>query len=111
MKQDAKSLDSEIESFEKDLKSLFTAIWEETQTELRKTQQKELENKFWHFKFDPDQSPAYNYYMFFQALEMYRKKCREWEEMHNGTCCVVERVRDTYLMPKIKQFIKDTEKS
>ena len=29
------------------------------------------------------------------------------EEMHNGSCCVVERVKDKYLAPKIRLFLQE----
>jgi hypothetical protein len=38
-------------------------------------------------------------------LNLYQNKCRRWEEMHNGSSCVVERVRDTYVMPKIREWL------
>lgn len=37
---------------------------------------------------------------------LYAHFCEKWEEQKNGRCCVVERVRDKYLMPKIKEFLK-----
>lgn len=43
-------------------------------------------------------------YEFFDMLELYKHFCSDWEEMHHGHVCVVERVRDKYLMPKIKEF-------
>ena len=50
-------------------------------------------------------SKEWNLYKFSDALEMYKSRCRRWEEHHNGSSCVVERVRDKYLMPKIKDFL------
>lgn len=35
---------------------------------------------------------------------MYARSCQRWEEIHNGYVCVVERVRDKYIIPKIKEF-------
>lgn len=63
--------------------------------------------KFWFFRFDPKASAEWNTYQFYDLLRLYAGKCRRWEEMHNGNVCVVERVRDTYLMPKIRQFVAD----
>jgi len=66
----------------------------------------ELES-YWHFTWGEEQPLLGNTYKFFKMLELYRGFCRRWEEHHNGTCCVVERVRDRYLVPKLKQFIED----
>jgi hypothetical protein len=42
--------------------------------------------------------------IFYDMLRLYAGQCRRWEEHHNGSCCVVERVRDTYIMPKVREF-------
>lgn len=68
--------------------------------------QEELEDR-WYFKFDSKKSAAANLYHFHNMLGLYERQCEEWEIHHNGHCCVVERVRDQYLMPKIEQFLKD----
>jgi hypothetical protein len=39
-------------------------------------------------------------------LNLYAGRCRRWEEMHHGSMSVVERVRDAYMMPKIRAFIE-----
>ena len=87
------------------LEAVFTDILQRTQNELAAiTDPTELE-RYWYFRYDEALSPAANLYEFNQLLELYRKRCRRWEEMHNGHCCVVERVRDRYLMPKIREFL------
>lgn len=58
----------------------------------------------WFFKFQDDKSIEHNMYFFFDRLALYAGSCRRWEELHNGNCCVVERVRDEYVIPKIKEF-------
>lgn len=60
--------------------------------------------EYWFFKWDESKPLDWNIYQFTDLLELYRRQCRRWEEYHNGSCCVVERVRDQYLMPKIKAF-------
>lgn len=67
--------------------------------------QEDLEER-WFFKFDPDRSVVWNMYKFHDYLTLFAGSCRRWEERHNGSCCVVERVRDTYIIPKIKEFEK-----
>ncbi len=59
---------------------------------------------YWFFKWNHTTSLAANIYKFHKLLSAYGSQCRRWEEMHNGSCCVVERVCDTYLMPKIREF-------
>lgn len=58
----------------------------------------------WYFQWEPERSMTWNIYKFHGCLSLYGGSCRRWEEMHNGHVCVVERVRDKYLMPKIKEF-------
>ena len=91
------------------LEAVFTIIMQSQQAELAEiTDPAELE-RFWYFKYDADRSDAANLYEFNQMLDLYRRKCRSWEEQHNGISCVVERVRDKYLWPKLQQFIADVK--
>jgi len=64
----------------------------------------ELDDAYWYFEYDPSKSLEWNLYQFYDRLTLYESFCRRWEEHHFGWGCVVERVRDKYLMPKIKQF-------
>lgn len=64
----------------------------------------ELSQK-WYFEWDDKHNILWNTYHFSDMLEMYKRRCRKWEEHHNGSCCVVDRVRDKYLMPRIAEFI------
>ena len=89
------------------LDAVFTGLLQRAQDELAViTDPAELE-RYWYFKYDKARSPAVNLYEFNQLLDLYRNKCRRWEELHNGSSCVVERVRDQYLMPKIREFLAD----
>lgn len=67
---------------------------------------KEDLGKYWYWKYDPDMSKEFNLYKFSDALESYKRTCRMWEEHHNGYSCVVERVRDTYILPKVREAIE-----
>jgi len=69
----------------------------------------ELE-EYWNFKWEPGSSVEWNTYQFCDLLKLYGSFCRRWEEHHNGSCCVVERVRDKYLMPKICDFIAELQR-
>jgi hypothetical protein len=60
----------------------------------------------WYWSWDENKSVEWNTYQFFDMLHLHRSQCRRWEEHHNGSCCVVERVRDKYLMPRIEQFLE-----
>ena len=86
-----------------DLKNVFDGIIERDNAELFSKDQAGLES-YWMFSYDDTATIEKNTYLFFKALEMYQKYCRRWEEYHNGGCCVVERVREKYLMPKICEF-------
>jgi hypothetical protein len=60
--------------------------------------------EYWHFEWDDEESLVHNTYNFHDLLKLYGSFCRRWEVRHNGSCCVVERVRDKYLIPKIQDF-------
>lgn len=77
--------------------------------ELYEKSKEELES-YWYFKYDTSISVEENMYSFHSMLHLYSTFCRRWEEYHNGSYCVVERVRDTYIMPKIRLFCKNYEK-
>ena len=62
-------------------------------------------DRYWHFKWDDTFSVAWNTYRFHSMLRLYQRQCRRWEEHHGGSCCLVERVRDKYVMPKVREFL------
>lgn len=88
----------------KAIKNVLTHVADTFESELFVLKKEELERR-WFFKFNPTLSIAENLYKFHDLLNLYGCSCRRWEEHHNGSCCVVERVRDQYLMPKIKAFV------
>ena len=71
--------------------------------EYDKMTEAELTDRWW-FAYDPTKTLTWNIYLFHDALKLYASSCRRWEEKHNGISCVVERVRDKYLMSKIREF-------
>ncbi len=71
--------------------------------EMREMERADLE-RHWHFVWNASASLEWNLYQFHDRLRLYGSFCRRWEEMHHGSRCVVERVRDVYLMPKIREF-------
>lgn len=90
------------------LKQVADYVIKYTTDELLSKTEAELEN-YWYFSYDAADTAAWNMYQFNQCLDIYRRKCRQWEEHYNGNCCVVERVRDKYLMPKIQQFLSQLQ--
>ncbi len=86
-----------------DIATVLKGLADRGNAGLRAMEQSDLE-QYWHFVWDDSASLEWNLYKFHQALGLYGRFCRRWEETHNGSCCVVERVRDTYLMPKIREF-------
>jgi len=92
------------------LKTVIPKILEGFSQELYARTREQLE-ELWHFRFDPEKSAETNIYHFHDMLKLYSGQVRRWEEHHNGCCCVVERVRDQYLMPKIVAFAEDLKGS
>lgn len=88
------------------LKEVMTGILKNAHNELMAIQTpEELEKKYWFFEWEDEYSIEWNTYQFNDCLDLYKDSCRRWEEVKNGRCCVVERVRDKYLMPKIREFL------
>lgn len=88
-----------------DISAALVAIERSVRDELKRMTRDDLE-QFWFYHHDPKKTPERDAYEFLDMLELYSRKCRSWEELHNGSVCVVERVRDTYLMPKIKAWLQ-----
>lgn len=59
----------------------------------------------WYWRWEATRSVEWNTYEFSDALERHKRRCRRWEEHHNGSSCVVERVRDKYLIPRVREFL------
>ncbi len=88
---------------EEDIGKAITGMMRSFEAEYAGMSEGDLDDR-WHFEFDPNQILEVNIYRFHGMLTLYGGSCRRWEEMHNGSGCVVERVRDKYLMPKIREF-------
>lgn len=91
---------------EADITNAITSLCDSFQAELLEKTQEGLED-YWHFKYNPLLSLEINLYHFHDMLALYGNFCMHWEEAKHGSCCVVERVRDQYLMPKINDFGKE----
>jgi len=94
------------ETTKEDIGNMITTMAKSFEDELYGTEQEQLDAEYWHFKWDDSASLEWNVYQFHDLLKLYGSFCRRWEEHHSGSCCVVERVRDKYLMPKIRAFIE-----
>lgn len=89
----------------KDIENALVSMTKRFDDELFALTEEELASQ-WYWSWDKTKSAEWNTYTFNKMLELYRSNCRRWEEHHNGSCCVVERVRDKYLMPRIKEFLE-----
>jgi len=96
--------EKEISITEEDIGSVILSLADRFKSELMSKTEEELED-CWFFKWEEKASLEQNLYEFHSNLTLYGNFCRRWEEAKNGSCCVVERVRDKYLMPKIREFI------
>lgn len=86
------------------LKGVMLDIVKRADDELFSKSESEVAGEWW-WKWNEKMSVAMNVYEFSDMLELYKRRCEQWEGHHYGTCCVVERVRDKYLMPRIKEFL------
>lgn len=88
------------------LGEVIASIAERESGELIVLQEAELAAQ-WYWRWEDGRSIEWNAYKFNQALEQHKRRCRRWEEHHNGSCCVVERVRDKYVMPRVREFLAE----
>lgn len=83
---------------------VITALVQSGDIELLALTEAEISGQ-WHWRWEEGRSAEWNTYKFSDMLEMHKRRCRRWEEHHNGHGCVVERVRDKYLMPRVREFL------
>lgn len=95
---------SEAKITEKDIGDVVASIASRADSELLALNERELADH-WYWRWDDGRSVEWNTYKFSDALSAYKRRCRQWEEHHNGICCVVERVRDKYVMPRVREFL------
>ena len=60
----------------------------------------------WVWSWQEEASLWWNIYHFADTLELYKEQWRKWEEHHNGTTCVVERVARQYVKPRVDDFMR-----
>jgi hypothetical protein len=103
---DASSAPVERPVMQEQIGEVLTAIIASADKELMELSELELSEQ-WYWHWDDSCSIEWNTYKFSDMLEMHKRRCRRWEEQHNGNCCVVERVRDKYLMPRVRDFVAE----
>lgn len=64
----------------------------------------------WNWRWEETRSLEWNVYSFSDHLEKHKRRCRQWEEHHHGGCCVVERVRDKYVFPRVREFLAEVRR-
>lgn len=93
-----------MEPTQEQIGDVLTAIAATADADLMALEEAELAAQ-WYWRWEEDRSVEWNTYKFSDILEMHKRQCRLWEERHNGSCCVVERVRDKYVMPRVREFL------
>ena len=86
------------------MKEALTRIAKGSDSDLFSMTQDEIASE-WYWSWDENRSVEYNTYEFSKILEMHKRRWRRWEEHHNGASLVVERVRDKYVMPRVRDFL------
>ena len=85
---------------------VLTSLIASADKDLMELSEDELSEQ-WYWQWDNSCSIEWNIYKFSDMLEMHKRRCRRWEEQHNGNCCVVERVREKYLMPRVREILAE----
>ena len=93
-----------MEPTKEQIGAALTALVARADSELMAINEEELAAQ-WYWRWEGGQSIERNTYQFCNELERHKRRCRRWEEHHNGCCCVVERVRDKYVMPRVREFL------
>ncbi len=83
---------------------VLNKIVSSSESKLRAMSAEEIAAEWW-WQWDKKRGVEWNTYAFCKVLEMHKERWRRWKEMHNGSCCVVERVRDKYVMPRVREFL------
>jgi len=94
----------QLEPTQKQIGDVLTTIGRRADEELLALDETTLAGQ-WYWRWEAGRSIEWNIYRFSDVLEMHKRRCRRWEEHHNGSCCVVERVRDKYVMPRVREFL------
>lgn len=75
-----------------DIGEVLASLSRQVKSDLFSLTQEQLQNQ-WFWQWDERGGIEWNLCKFSDRLEMYKSRCRRWEEHHNGNECVVERVR------------------
>lgn len=96
-------------NMEKEIGEVLEGIHKSFNDKLFAMSQEEIASE-WYWNWEEDKSIEWNTYKFTDILELHKSRWRRWEEHHNGSCMVVERVRDKYVMPRVKEFLAELAK-
>lgn len=96
-----------VDLVDKDVDNVVNDVLRRVRDELRALSKEELATK-WYYRHNPKLPAELQLYEFCECLDLYKRTCQEWETFHNGHVSVVERVRDQYLRPKIREFLELT---
>lgn len=83
---------------------MLTEIASRADSEMMNLEDAELSAQ-WYWRWEDGRSIEWNTYKFSDALEAHKWRCSRWEARHNGGCFVVERVREKYVMPRVREFL------
>lgn len=86
------------------LQQAARAITAHSDAHIRSLPQLALEDS-WFFRWDATAPLDLNLYEFFDLLDLYARTCERWEHLHGGHVGLVERVRDRYVLPKIRWLL------
>jgi hypothetical protein len=86
------------------LQQAARAITAHADAHIRSLPQPALEDS-WFFRWDATAPLDQNIYEFFDLLDLYARTCERWEHLHGGHVRLVERVRDRYVLPKIRWLL------
>lgn len=93
-----------MEPTQEQIGDVITAMLKGADNELLALTEADITSQ-WYCRWEEGQSAEWNTYKFSDLLELHKRQCRRWEEHHNGHGCVVERVRDKYVMPRVREFL------
>lgn len=93
-----------MEPTKEQIGDVITAMLQGSDNKLLAMSETEVDMQ-WYWCWEEGQSAEWNTYKFSDALEVHKRQCRRWEEFHNGNGCVVERVRDKYVMPRVREYL------
>jgi hypothetical protein len=88
----------------REIEKAMKGFVEKSEADLLAMSADEIANEWW-WTWLEWRTIEWNTYSFSSTLESHKRRWRKWEEHHHGSCCVVKRVRNKYVMPRIREFL------